>query len=65
MGRISATENNIINYPAMNTQSLNELETIEQRLNELIAEATDLVIKGRLNSALAQITTVLDEAFKD
>ncbi|NJO63580.1 MAG: hypothetical protein HC836_36935 [Richelia sp. RM2_1_2] len=49
----------------MNTQSLNELEAIEQRLNELIAEATDIVVKGKLNSALAVITSTLNEAFKD
>ena len=47
----------------MNTQSLNELEAVERNLRELIAEATDIVIKGKLNSALAYITTVLDEEF--
>jgi hypothetical protein len=49
----------------MNTQSLNELEAVEQQLRELIEATTDLVIKGQLNSALAHITTTLDEAFKD
>lgn len=49
----------------MNTQSLTQLEAVEQNLRELNAEATDIVIKGKLNSALAYITTVLDEAFKD
>lgn len=33
-------------FTNMNTQSLNELEAIEQRLNKLIAEAPDIVIKA-------------------
>ncbi|MEM9926824.1 MAG: hypothetical protein AAF915_24260 [Cyanobacteria bacterium P01_D01_bin.50] len=52
-------------FTNMDTQSLFELETIEQRLNDLIAEAPDITIKGRLNNALEQISTTLDEAFKD
>lgn len=52
-------------FTNMNTQSLNELEAIEQRLNEIIAEAKDIDIKCRLNNALVEISTTLDEAFKD
>ncbi|MEL6163322.1 MAG: hypothetical protein AAFR37_06025 [Cyanobacteria bacterium J06628_3] len=49
----------------MDTQSLLELETIEQRLNDLIAEAPNIIFKGRLSTALLQISNTLDEAFKD
>ncbi|NJM20820.1 MAG: hypothetical protein HC836_34370 [Richelia sp. RM2_1_2] len=49
----------------MNTQLLNELEVVERRLQELIANADDILIKAKLNSALVWITTVLDEQFKD
>jgi len=52
-------------FTNMDTQSLFELETIEQRLNEIIAEAPDITIKGRLNNALEQISTTLNEVFKD
>lgn len=52
-------------FTNMDTQSLLELETIEQRLNDLIAEAPNIIFKGRLSTALLQISNTLDEAFKD
>jgi hypothetical protein len=46
-------------FTNMNTKSLLELETIEYRLNDLIAEAPNIAIKGRLNTALEQISTTV------
>ncbi|MGB3654068.1 MAG: hypothetical protein WBA41_23055 [Rivularia sp. (in: cyanobacteria)] len=46
-------------FTNMKTHSLLEPYSIEQRLNDLIAEAPDIVIKGRLNSALLQISTTV------
>jgi hypothetical protein len=43
----------------MDTQSLLEPYSIEQRLNDLIAETPDIVIKGRLNTALLKISTTV------
>ncbi|NJN13794.1 MAG: hypothetical protein HC815_40315 [Richelia sp. RM1_1_1] len=46
-------------FTNMDTQSLLELETIEQRLNDLIAEAPNIIFKGRLSTALLQISNTV------